>query len=226
MPSHLKDGIKVRPSNVSDLDIEANDKADELARKAADLVQLSKAVTAKFKYVIWLVKQIQLRLASILLWLPAREDKREVKVPKEAATNKMSALLAETEHNIKIRRNRYCCTKCCSNFRVGDPAIRHWLTTKCIKPTREPRSLTVHEPLKVHDVIHIGNQISHVSHDLYSYVGLVYCNKCGAYGAKHFNLLARQCEAPRSAGLRTLKCIANGKLPIGITDWPDLATGD
>ena len=70
MPSHISDGRKKRPDNVSDLDIEANDKADELAAEAAQLAELSDATASNYLGDIVLVSNIQKRLASILLGFP------------------------------------------------------------------------------------------------------------------------------------------------------------
>ena len=220
MPSHLKDGKKIRPSTVSDEDIQANEKADELAGIAADLVQLPSPVATNFKHYVKLVATIQRRLASILLWLPPRGTRKEKKESQQHIPKK-AVLLQETEHNITIRNNRYICATCNNNFHVSDPAAKHWLTTKCIGPpdSSQPNK---HKPTKVDcNTIHIGNQSSHVSHDLYRYRGLTYCNKCGAYGSSHFNLLAKQCEAPKVAGLRTLRCINKGCLPCGLFAWPE-----
>ena len=82
---------------------------------------------------------------------------------------------------------------------------------------QDPQS-NMHRPAKLNDVLHIGDKSSHASHNLCKYRGLVYCSKCGAHGTSHFNLLAKQCGAPKEAGLRTLRCINKGWLPNGVSN--------
>ena len=147
-------------------------------------------------------------------------DDRNKTTEKNIRLPKRHVLLQETDHDIKIVNNRYHCTKCLNTFSAKDPASKHWLMTKCTG-TQQKGHLVVGNPTKINEIIHLGNKSSHVSHDLYRYRGLVYCNKCGAYGSKQLSLLANQCEAARTAGLRTLKCIEQDKLPTGLTEWPE-----
>ena len=73
MPSHLKDGVKVRPCDTSDIDIEGNDKADGLAETAAKFLKVPDHAAKKYIRHANLVKTIQKRLATILMYLPKRE---------------------------------------------------------------------------------------------------------------------------------------------------------
>ena len=82
MPSHLKEGKKKRPNGVSDLDIEANDKADELAGIAATNCQVPKPATTNHLHYVNLVKIIQERITTILLHFPRREYVQEQKEAK------------------------------------------------------------------------------------------------------------------------------------------------
>ena len=104
---------------------------------------------------------------------------------------------------------------------MNDSACKHWLKTKCegqevVAPTSR------HQPVKIDMPLHRGNNNTHSAHELCSYRGRVYCNKCGARaGANQFRLLAHKCEAITSYGEQVLKRIANDKFPTGITIWPD-----
>ena len=48
MPSHLKDGVKIRPSDTSDLDIEGNQKADKLADISANFLKIPDHAASKY----------------------------------------------------------------------------------------------------------------------------------------------------------------------------------
>ena len=219
MPSHLKDGKKVRPPGTSDMDIEANDKADELAGLSSAKYELPKAIATVYINALTRIKQIQQRLATILMYLPQRVKVHEKRTT--VARVNYEELLCETKHNISIKEDRYHCHSCLSSFRINDPAAKHWLKTSCVAPFQTEATTAIHKPRKIHQPIHIGNQTSHSSHELFSYRGLMYCKQCGSYGVKKFSNLNRQCEAPTVSGLRVLKCIDNGVLPSGITGWPD-----
>jgi len=211
IPSHLKDGIKVRPDNVSDLDIEANDKADELAGEAAARCTIPQSIAINHIYYVHLVKNIQERLATILLCLPHRDAVKSCKEPK-IKIDKMQ-LIEESQHDIKIIDNRYYCSKCQSSFAAGDCSTKHWLCASCPgKP-----QIAAHRPEKIIDIVHRGNSSSHVSHDLYNYKGLIFCNKCGAYGIEHFCNIANECPGQTQAGARLRKKIDSGILPTQIS---------
>ena len=114
---------------------------------------------------------------------------------------------------------------CLNGFHLSDIKLRYWLTCKCSSNTSACTTsvaAVADRPYPVPDnVIHIGNQCSHISHKLMRYRGLVYCNNCGAKGLIHMRLLARQCEPPNSGGKQLLKCIRNDKMPPGLDQWPD-----
>ena len=73
MPSHLSEGKKVRPIIVSELDIKATDKADDLAKEAARLVQIPTPIAANVINKYNLVTKIPKRLIAIICWLPRRK---------------------------------------------------------------------------------------------------------------------------------------------------------
>ena len=61
--------------------------------------------------------------------------------------------------------------------------------------------------------LHIGNQNIHVSHKLYKFKGLVYCNRCGAKGTTKAHKLGAPCMPPTVNGRANLKALRAGKLP-------------
>ena len=96
--------------------------------------------------------------------------------------------------------------------------MKPWLQTVCQTHLETPR---LHKPIKCTENTHFGNQMSHTSHDLYSYRGLLYCNKCGARsGVNQIRKLAKPCEAITGAGKLVLGCIKKGIRPPGVDMWP------
>ena len=45
--------------------------------------------------------------------------------------------------------------------------------------------------------------------------------KCGARGTEQIRLLAKPCQPPNDSRQRTISKILEGKLPQGLTHWPD-----
>ena len=218
MPSHLKDGVKVRPSDTTDLDIEGNDKADSLADTAASFLKIPDHAAKKYIKHASLVITIQKRLATILMYLPKRTKIHEEKIPKTKES--ILEILENTSHTISCIKDRYHCSSCLSTFKMSDPSAKHWLKTSC---TRSPAQaeVTIHKPVKISQPIHIGNQTSHSSHEIYKYKGVVYCNKCGCYGVKKLTHLSKKCEAQTAAGKLVLQCIEQDIPPGALVVWPE-----
>jgi len=223
MPSHLGLGVDdERPSDVTHFDVLANDQADHHARKAADLAQVPDCIATDHIYYIDLITKIQKQLAVILMSLPQRQAKK-VEKEKAAPRVKLDDLLKETSHSLIFVDTRMRCTKCLSSFSINDPVSRHWLTTKCVHEVSADRhSQVLQSPIPINQPIHAGNQLTHSTHILKNYKGIIYCSKCGARSGKNqIRYLAKPCEPPTTTGLRTLALIANGLLPSGYTDWPN-----
>ena len=215
MPSHLGLGVDdERPSDVTHFDVLANDQADHHAGKAADLAQVPDCIAANHIYYIDLITKIQKRLAVILISLPQRQAKK-VEKEKAASRVKLDDLLKETSHTLIFVGTRMRCSKCLSSFSTADPVSKHWLTTKCVP---EVSAVTLQQvlqnPIPINQPIHAGNQLSHSTHKLKNYKGIIYCSKCGARsGTNQIRYLAKSCEPPTTTGSRTLALIANGLLP-------------
>ena len=63
----------------------------------------------------------------------------------------------------------------------------------------------------------IGNQIVHATHNTTSYLGYLYCRKCGGYTAgRKTEKLGRACTTPTGPGKDFLKAVLKGALPKGI----------
>ena len=88
MPSHLKEGKKKRQNGISELGIEANDKADELAGVAATNCQVPKPIATNHLYYVVLVKRIGDWTTTILLHLPRSEHIQGRQEPKQQVDEK------------------------------------------------------------------------------------------------------------------------------------------
>ncbi len=101
---------------------------------------------------------------------------------------------------------------------MADPSLRRWLICRCAATgTRSDQPI----PLGIGD-IQSGNRVTHHSHKLYSYRKLVYCNTCGGRDCRLGMIkLGSQRQPPEGYGLASLEALKEGRLPPGLTRWPD-----
>ena len=100
------------------------------------------------------------------------------------------------------------------------PSCKKWVQ-RCQANCRKPDDdREVH--VRIHDVLRIGNQVSHHSHKLYRFEALIFCRKCGCYaGGKRLVYLAKPCtQHPTDAGLQVLEDIAAGVMPGSKLECP------
>ena len=194
MPSHLKDEDP-RPEGVSVLDVLGNRHADRLAGIAAMAVQVPNSVSTSYIFYVNLVKKIQRRLVAITLNLPDQNNKA-VDMPKPITepAPPIAELIATSQHEIVVAKSLYSCRNCKSSFKRSDAGFRHWLQCGCVplhaaSTSEAPRHVPMGNP------VHMGSQVSHHSHSLFIYKGLVYCNVCGNRGSNNqIRKLAKPCS--------------------------------
>ena len=214
MPSHLKP-TDARPDSVSELDIIGNEFADRFAGIAAEEVQVSVQTASDCKYYYSLTKNIQLRIAKIIMSLPSRSKIRTVRTAKEIALT-LNQKIDASSHQPVLKGSRYTCHTCGNSFLTNDPSFQHWLLTPCIPVPSCSRPT----PLSSNN-LHIGNQSIHFSHKMSNYKGFVYCKKCGSRrGALCIKNLARPCQPASNFGKSTLSALSHGRMPPGLTEWP------
>ena len=98
-------------------------------------------------------------------------------------------LAQQSMHSLVLSQSRYRCTVCFNSFHVSDPSCTAWLQGVCIKSGDDDL-----QPVRLNDVFHIGNQVTHYSHELYRFKSKIYCKRCGCYaGRKRLVSLARPC---------------------------------
>lgn len=213
MPSHLNESDS-RPEGVSLLDIRGNDFADNYAKQASRLVQVSLTTARKCIHYYNLVKKIQHRLAAIIQNLPDRKKYMTVRTVKE--TQKvLETKIHESAHNVTKIGGRYTCINCKNSFLQTDTSLQEWLQTSCsiLPTTNRPTSID-------NDALHIGNLSIHSSHKLATHRGLVYCKRCGSRVGTCLQNLAKVCAPPGSYGKLSLKAINDDNLPPNLDSWP------
>ena len=214
MPSHLLEKpTKGVFSCMSNLDILGNDHADKLASDAAATAQVDCRVAVKHKQSVALVKYIQLRLATILTHLPSRSTPKR---PKVCPAVPLDEILSSTLHVIKLIKSRYHCSKCLQSFHSKDTSLKAWLQTTCFTASHlsdKPYSITY--------PIHKGNAVTHSTHKLKIFNGLIYCSKCGSRDSwKGLVALAKPCNPPARHGAVSLAALREGRLPPNVQSWP------
>ncbi len=69
--------------------------------------------------------------------------------------------------------------------------------------------------------IHVGNRITHSSHDLCIFRGLISYNKCGSRGGTNSLVnLSAPCAPPTIYGLASLNALKEGRRPPNLEQWP------
>ena len=167
-----------------------------------------------------MVKKIQHRLTVILMSLPPRERHKtrtsQQDIPRGPS---ISEILVQSTHIVHTSPSRVSCARCRNSFALSDPSAKHWLMSACSAiATSADRPV----PLPFEE-IHIGNKFTHISHQLMEYRGLVYCRKCGCRSARAvLRNLGSKCSVPsQTYGVPSLKALREGRLPPGLTGWPD-----
>ena len=198
-------------------DIDGNAYADKMAGLAATKYKVSLNASSHYLYYVSLTKRIQLRLATILMHLPNRP--KPAKVPKEPRPE-LSQLFTQSSHVLYEEEDRVACARCRSRFFKQDPALRHWLSTQCTQIGAD-HDRPVPMPL---EQIHVGRSISHHTHALHTYRGLIFCNKCGSRAADNqLRNLRKVCTPPATKyayGAVALAALRAGKYPPNLTAWP------
>ena len=118
---------------------------------------------------------------------------------------------------LHISQNRVGCARCLQSFSVKDPMAKQWILSCCLAIGTSADQPT---PI-IHQTLHIGKQVSHITHHLMTYKGLIYCKKCGGFTSTYkLHKLAKPCIPPTLTGLAALKAISCNRKPVGIQDWP------
>jgi hypothetical protein len=217
VPSHIFDPNKQTDVFTSEFAVRHNTVADLIAEYAAGRVELPLSESTPVLACIKLVKVIQLRLHAVLCL--------QTSCPKTIKEAKGTVLSVQdcinlSSHSLTQDKHRLFCISCRSSvpFPGVAAATRAWLSSRC-----QPVGDDKFRPLFLGSAsAQLGKQKVHVSHHMYLYRGVSYCNRCGGLGVQKYHKLVKQCEPPTTSGLRVVSQINNGNKPLGISCWPDL----
>ena len=97
------------------------------------------------------------------------------------STSSVEVAIANSKHSIVGDKscNRFECVLCRSSILTKDDSnLRNWLASDRVPV---PTAFTRPEPLGT-CVVQLGKLTTHVSHSIWIYKGLIYCNRCGNRG--------------------------------------------
>ena len=221
VPGHLDTAVPKSKKHVPDIFFAVNHVADRFASIAANAVQLDMNVVAKVLYYTSLVKKIQKRLVRVLVSLveKAKYDKKFPTLVEPKPT--LNHFIQNTSHNLSISDGCYKCLDCHASVGRSSPNLVNWMKSQCIAVPYDDSLSPARVPGWFR--IQIGNTIPHVSHELLSIRGVLFCNMCGAYGAKKCVLLAKPCalHCTTSSKLARDRLLLS-KLPGSLRRWPRL----
>ncbi len=189
MPSHLdnpeantkKGKPKVRPvwvhETLHDYDIKGNKEVDEPAERAAEIAELPGWLVEPLINNIRMVRLIQLRIATIVCNLPKRNYRKPVCHSYNPTSGKLTKeeAMVNSEHLLRTTEMVVQCSECLPTVRLNSPDFYAFPRTSCVPAVRTRTCNNV----SIVGRIRIRNQESHPTHDMYSYRGIQYCNKCG-----------------------------------------------
>ena len=169
--------------------------------------------------------------------------------PREPRAARLRRLIAASGHALVVKNGRRCCRHC--NRHTSESRLVSWLSAgpcrgptdvkpcasrlpmplpsplvKYIEPAAEiPSTIHEHDPRPAHcnHQVQLGTRLSHSSHHLAKYKGLVWCWRCGCTGSyKQAVGLCRPCnERPISlTKQQILNRLRSGKPHKG-QEWPD-----
>ncbi len=190
MPSHLTPA-EDRPQHVSELDLKGNAQADHQAGLMTKEVCLPLGVSAPVIYYYSLIKRIQRRLTTIVTHLPHRVRHKTAPMERRVKPS-IESLIAVSDHIAFEQGARVKCARCLNSFHELDASLQHFLSSPCTAV-----GTNLDQPIPVsYEAIHIGRQVVHHTHKLFTYEDVRYCNRCGMLGASKLRNPAHPCSPP------------------------------
>ena len=210
------------------IDIFGNSCADRLAERASIQYQVSMqdSMTLRWHYAV--VKRIQAR-AVIILSHVMQGRARVAAAPKQPRPQlqTLAASAMQSQHCVTALAGILQCTRCLQRSPARAKGIREWLRTSCCPDRSMLRSITVGTTkpaaLSPGTVVHVGKRELHTSHSLHVFRGLYFCQMCGYTASLKAQNLVKPCSGPgpEAEGIKRAIRIRQGKLPSGLTQWPN-----
>ena len=193
---------------------------DSLRRQPKDTSQISDMNDiSRVLYYTHACRKIQVRLANIICILPNRPRGPKV-VKKFSSLPSIEMCLKNTSHNIvhKHGSNLYKCTICHECVSHGSKNLRKFRNSQCIY-VQDSND----KPSRIGTQMMVAKQITHESHELCIYRGIIFCNTCGKTGGGGTKIisLADICKGKpplNSHGHKVKSTLAQGKQVTAMDD--------
>ena len=157
-----------------------------------------------------LVQKIQKRYIAILFSLNNEHKRYDLKVKNPVPST--NTLVDHSAHMIVVSNGTAHCACCRQSYDMKHIGVRDWIQGVCL-PILDDDTVT---PAQVPpwQVKKVGKLASHVSHQLFTFKGLLFCNKCGYCAATFTRKLHDECVGfALLYGSRNLKSLWNGVIP-------------
>ena len=192
VPGHMDKDVSKRKHHVPDYHFLLNHVADSFAERAAKSVELEMNVVSGVLWYSSLVQKIQRRMVRVIISLvqKASFDKRHP-TPKPH-TPSLDDIIQASQHQLVEAGHTFRCLQCSGSVSRHAHNVKDWLKAKCDVALYADSEK--HVPVPRWHLVKIGNSIPHVSHELFSLKGIIFCMKCGSFGAKRCRLLVHECK--------------------------------
>ena len=200
--------------------------ADRLAARGAEMAQvyLQDAMNLKWHYA--LVRRVQARAVAILSTVMQRESTL-TKQPKSAKVRKLSsnAHVLTTQHSITAMTRTLHCDKCLKHSDASEKGRMSFLCSPCVVDGPMVQAITLGNtrPTAIDNNgrVQVGTVKLHGAHSLACFKGLYFCTRCGYFASAKAQGLVADCTARGPAAVKRVKRLREGKLPSGMSRWPN-----
>ena len=166
-----------------------------------------------------LVKQIQSRLARVLITSCPKMPYEKAIVPTKPPAPSLEDIVQASPHNLQLCGAEFRCLDCGGVATAASKHARLWLSSPCAPLPFDDRLRPV--PVPGWYSIFISGSVPHSSHSLFSIKCITFCQTCGAFAAKKCRLLNRPCAGVCSPFCaRALAKLRVGELPVPTMCWP------
>ena len=204
--------------------------ADRLANMGAEAGQVYAQDAANLRWHYALVKKVQARAVVILSATMQRASTlvRQPKPPKLPRLTTAAQALASS-HMVTVMSRTLHCYRCFKQSLPTSAGRKHFLATTC-RPDAEllaTMSLGNTRPITLpkEKVVSIGTSKLHNTHSLCVFMGLYFCTQCGYHASVKAQHLTKACTERGPAAAKRANRIKRGKLPSGLTCWPNQSPG-
>ena len=194
--------------------------ADELAEEAATAVQVPYAYISQLRTLRSLVGKMQKRAVTILMDIAINHPRPKVKhadVPRLLKLNSPATLVKSSiaghtfaEVSSTIIQSTKCLARFSRSQKINNACVpRPFFVQNLPIRHRVPRNITFQR----------GSKVTHPSHRLVVYRGLLYCDRCGYLSVSRTDRLAAPCMSIEEQVRGNLEALRLDALPKHVRSW-------